>query len=80
MTPYEAIFGRAPPTLQDYLGGIFSVAVVDEVLTACMELITMLHANLERAQARMCNQTNTKCTDVQFQCGDWVWLKLQPYC
>lgn len=27
----------------------------------------------------MCNQINTKRTDVQFHQGDWVLLKLQPY-
>lgn len=79
MTPYEAVFGRTPPTLQDYLRGNSTVAAVDEVLTERAELLSTLQANLKRAQARMANQVNTKRTDIQFQQGEWVWLRLQPY-
>ncbi|GJZ44771.1 ty3-gypsy retrotransposon protein [Tanacetum coccineum] len=79
MTPFEAVFGRAPPSLQDYLPGDTSVASLDELLQSRQTILTQLHTNLQRAQLRMTNQANLKRSDVQFDVGDWVFLKLQPY-
>lgn len=33
MTPYEAVYGRMPPSLLDYLTGTSPVAQVDDLLT-----------------------------------------------
>lgn len=60
MTSYEAVFGQAPPSLQDYLVGASSVAAVDDILTNRTKLLTALLENLKPAQARICNQANTK--------------------
>lgn len=79
MSPFEAVFGRAPPSLADYLAGSSSVAAVDEILKDRSQLLVSLRENLQRAQHRMRNQANSRRTDVQFNPGDWVWLKLQPY-
>lgn len=79
MTPFEAVFGRPPPTLSDYLTGSSTIASVDDLLTERATVITTLRANLQRAQNRMRNQANTKRTDVEFMQGDWLLLKLQPY-
>lgn len=64
MTPFEAVFGRAPPSLQDYLAGTSSVAAVDEILSERTEILSTLQENLKRAQARMCNHANANRTDV----------------
>lgn len=79
MSLYEAVFGREPPTLQDYLAGTSTISTVDVVLTERATLLSTLRENLKRAQVRMCNQENMGRTDVQFHPGDWVLLRLQPY-
>ncbi|KAJ0970323.1 hypothetical protein J5N97_023200 [Dioscorea zingiberensis] len=79
MTPYEAVFGRAPPSLLDYVAGSTSVAAVDTLLTERSQILSTLRSNLIRAQNRMSTQANAHRTDVSFNVGDWVFLKLQPY-
>lgn len=50
MSPFEAVFGRSPPSLQDYLAGTSAVAAVDEWLTDRTVLLSTLKENLRRAQ------------------------------
>ncbi|CAM8990506.1 unnamed protein product [Rhodiola kirilowii] len=33
MTPFEAVYGRPPPTIIDYIEGASRVAAVEDVLT-----------------------------------------------
>ncbi|GJS82365.1 transposon Tf2-1 polyprotein [Tanacetum coccineum] len=79
MTPFEAIYGRSPPSLLDYIAGTSNVDAVDALLRSRTELISQLQSNIRRAQLRMCNQANAHRTDVEFQVDDWVFVKLQPY-
>ncbi|GKA51566.1 ty3-gypsy retrotransposon protein, partial [Tanacetum coccineum] len=80
MTPFEAVYGRPLPTLKDYIAGTSKIDAVDDLLHNRTKLISQLQANIQRAQLRMCNQTNAHCSDVHFQVDDWVFVKLQPYC
>ena len=79
MTPFEAVYGRPPPSLLDYLGDSASVDAVDALLKDRTQILSTLKDSLLRAQTRMRNQTNTHRTDVTFQVDDWVFLKLKPY-
>ncbi|GJZ90056.1 ty3-gypsy retrotransposon protein [Tanacetum coccineum] len=79
MTPFEAVYGRSPPSLLDYIAGTSNVDAVDALLQSRTELISQLQSNISRAQLRMCNQANAHRTDVEFQVDDWVFVKLQPY-
>ncbi|RVW26943.1 Transposon Ty3-G Gag-Pol polyprotein [Vitis vinifera] len=79
MTPFEAVYGRPPPSLLDYLGDSASIDVVDALLKDRTQILSTLKDSLLRAQTRMRNQTNTHRTDVTFQVDDWVFLKLKPY-
>ena len=63
----------------DYIQGSSDIAYVDELLTSRDQLVTRLHANLQRAQLRMKNQADTHRKDVPFVVGDWVFVKLQTY-
>ena len=78
-TPFEAVYGRPPPSLLDYVSGTSSVASVDEVLTDRTKMLATIKENLLRAQLRMRNQTNARRTDIEFAVHDWVFIKLQPY-
>lgn len=66
MSPFEAVFGREPPFLADYLTRTSLVGAVDDLLTDQSKLITTLHENLQLAQLRKQNQANSGWTDVQF--------------
>ncbi|KAK9169434.1 hypothetical protein Syun_001574 [Stephania yunnanensis] len=79
MSPYEAVYGRVPPSLLDYVQGVFSVAAVADVLMDHSQALELLKENLRKAQQRMISQVNPHGSAVQFEPGDWVFLKLQPY-
>nr|GEZ72234.1 putative mitochondrial protein [Tanacetum cinerariifolium] len=55
------------------------VEEVDRTLQAREEAIKVLKFHLKRSQDRMRNQANKHRTDIQFEVGDWVYLKLQPH-
>lgn len=79
MTPFEALYGRAPPSLTSYVAGSSKIAAIDENLAKRSDILQLLKNNLHRAQHRMIQQVNSKRRDKEFAEGDWVYLKLQPY-
>jgi hypothetical protein len=79
MTPFEAVYGRAPPSLKDYLTGTSPIATLDDFLSTRTHLIDQLKSHLHKAQLRMKNLADKHRTDVEFKEGDWVFMKLQPY-
>ncbi|CAM8981122.1 unnamed protein product [Rhodiola kirilowii] len=79
MTPFEAVYGRPPPTIIDYIAGASRVAAVEDVLTKRTRIMEQLRTNLAKAQQRMKSQADQHRTPVEFAVGDLVYLKLQPY-
>ncbi|CAM8925392.1 unnamed protein product [Rhodiola kirilowii] len=78
-TPYEIIYGQPPPIHLPYLPGESSCLIVDRSMQKREELITMLKFHLLRAQNRMKQYADSHRSDREFQIGDHVYLKLQPY-
>lgn len=76
---YEAMYGRFPPLLLDYVTSSSTIASIDDLLLTRNNLIHDLLTNLLRAQTWMCNQANTAHSGISFFVGDWVFVKLQPY-
>lgn len=58
MTPFEAVYGRKPPTLIKFLPGETEVAAVSQALVDRDELLRQLKYNLERAQQLMTKYAN----------------------
>lgn len=79
MSPFQALYGRPPPTILPYQPGSGKIAMVDSMLLDRDALLKTLRDNLVRAQNRMRDLANRKRRDVEFQVGDKVLLKLQPY-
>lgn len=50
MTPYEAVYGCAAPSLIDYVSGTSSIAVVDSLLTDRTVLLKRLRDHLQHAK------------------------------
>lgn len=79
VTPFEALYGRAPPSLTDYIVGSSTIATLDAMQTKRSQTLELLKHNLTRASHHMVQQANSNRKDTKFSAGDWVYLKLQPY-
>ncbi|CAA7037672.1 unnamed protein product [Microthlaspi erraticum] len=79
MTPYEAVYGQPPPLHLPYLPGESKVAVVAKCLQERENMILLLKFHLLRAQHRMRQFADQHRTDRNFDIGDYVYVKLQPY-
>ncbi|KAH9679078.1 hypothetical protein KPL71_025968 [Citrus sinensis] len=79
MTPYQALFGRLPPTIPPYVKSSTSIQALDEILLERDKLLKSLKDNLRQAQHRMAQKADTHRREVQFSIGDKVLVKLQPY-
>ncbi|GJY36212.1 transposon ty3-G gag-pol polyprotein [Tanacetum coccineum] len=79
MTPFQVVYGRAPPKLIPYVPGTTNVQAVDEYLRDRDELLRQLRVNLLAAQHRMKIQADHHRRDLEFEVGDLVFVKLQPY-
>ncbi|KAI5416307.1 hypothetical protein KIW84_041381 [Lathyrus oleraceus] len=78
-TPFEALYGRAPPVL---IRGDTPGSAVDEISKLTMErnlMIKELQEQLLKAQDMMRNQANKHRREVVYEVGDKVFLKIQPY-
>lgn len=78
-TPYEMVYGQPPPIHLPYLPGESSCTSVDRSLRKREEAIAMLKFHLSRAQNRMKQSADSHRSERQFNIGDFVYLKLQPY-
>ena len=78
-TPFEAVYGRSPPTIPMYLRGSSKLEAIDYELKNRDEILSLLKSNLLSAQQRMKAHADKHRTDVVFAEGDMVFVKLQPY-
>ncbi|GJY93232.1 reverse transcriptase [Tanacetum coccineum] len=60
-----------------YIGGESRVDLVDKTLREREAAVEVLKFHISRAQSRMKSHDDKGTTDKQFDCGDWVFLKLQ---
>lgn len=79
MSPFEALYGKDPPTLFKMEDDSSVKEIVNEQLKAQNLILVMLKGNLEKAQDHMKTQADKHKRDVDLAEGDLVYLKLQPY-
>lgn len=79
MSPFEALYGRAPPLMPRYEIGSSIVEEIDAQLQDRDEVLSELKENLQAANNHMKQMADRKRRDIEFQVGDWVFLRLQPY-
>jgi hypothetical protein len=78
-TPFEALYGYAPPPLH---GISIPCDVTPEVEVTLQEkdrIMKSLQHNLQQAQNRMKKYADLKHTERTFEVGGMVYLKMQPY-
>jgi hypothetical protein len=76
-SPFRVVYGREPPTLLAYHPGVAKVAAVDQQLQERDEFLTEIKERLVQAQLVMKTYQDQSRREVEFQEGDWVWLRLQ---
>lgn len=79
MTPFQALYGRLPPSIPHYQVGSSPVHENDQNLASRDELLRQLKANLHAANNRMKQMADSKQRDIEYQVGDLVFIKLHPY-
>lgn len=79
MSPYKALYGKDPPSMNYHQAQKSSIASIDEFMRNRAELQTLLKRNLVKAQERMKHYADKKRSEREFNEGEEVFLKLQPY-
>ncbi|CAA7049897.1 unnamed protein product [Microthlaspi erraticum] len=78
-TPFRLVYGRDPPRLLDYTAGSSQLDEVDVALEQRDEFLEMARERLLEAQQRMKAVYDNHHRALEFNKGDLVWLKIQPY-
>ncbi|RVW67108.1 Retrovirus-related Pol polyprotein from transposon 17.6 [Vitis vinifera] len=79
MSPFEALYGYAPPLQIPYFPKDSNVEAVDRVLNERESWLQLLKHHISKAQQRMKIQADKNRFDREFNIGDMVLLKLQAY-
>lgn len=79
VTPYEAVYGRAPPHILTYVPELIQDKEVAAAMISRDNALHLLKDNLLLSQDQIRKIANAHRTDRHFEVGDWVYLKLQPY-
>lgn len=78
-SPFEVVYGRKPPSILQFVPGEIRVQAVLQELLDRDEAIRQLKIHLGQAQSTMKTNADKKRRDVNFQVGEWVYVKLKPY-
>lgn len=78
-TPFKALYGRDPPKILRYGDVPTANAEVEVMIQYIDALLQELRVNLENAHKRMQKSANKHRRDIEFQDGEWVYLKHRPY-
>jgi hypothetical protein len=79
MTPFMALYGYHPPSITSSLKEKSKVQAVEDHIENQQQVLQILKDNLTMAQNRMKQQADQHRSEISFEVGDWVFLRLQPY-
>ncbi|PNX87538.1 hypothetical protein L195_g043629 [Trifolium pratense] len=78
-SPFQVVYGRAPPALVDYVPGSTALQAVEATLVERDEILQILKQKLLKAQETMKEIADQKRIPHKFKEGDLVFVKLRPY-
>jgi ribosomal protein L21E len=78
-SPFEVLYDHPPKHFGIVPEDASSVTDLQEWLNERSAMITSIQQTLLRAQQRMKHQADKHRVEREFNVGDWVYLKLQPY-
>ncbi|KFK24528.1 hypothetical protein AALP_AAs46225U000100, partial [Arabis alpina] len=79
MSPFQAVYGREPPTLIKFETGSTSNADLEGKLRERDAMIHIIKQHILKAQQTMKNHADGHRREVVFSVGDLVFLRLKPY-
>ncbi|KAK4283600.1 hypothetical protein QN277_000533 [Acacia crassicarpa] len=79
VTPHELLYGQKPALYSPYLPRSVVVDAVDRSFVAREGALLVAKHHLSRAINMMKQRADSHWSDREFQEGQWVFLKLQPY-
>ena len=79
MTPFQALYGFAPPQISELSVPGPPELEAAEFLQAKQNMLETLKHNLAQASARMKKFADRNRTERTLEIGDMVYLKMQPY-
>lgn len=79
MTPYKALYGRDPPSFIRYEISAKDDLTLQEILVERDRLLNQLQANMTKSQQFMKHYADKHRRNEEFQVGELVLVKLQPY-
>ena len=74
MTPFEALYGRPPPRMTDYVTRRSNLLIIDQILQNRQAILSNLEHNLQTSKQKMALHANKHRRDCTFQEGDLVRL------
>nr|KYP37502.1 Retrotransposable element Tf2 [Cajanus cajan] len=78
-TPFQALYGRPPPVVRDYILESSTDTAVESLLQDRTTNLRIIKEHMCRTQQRMRDQANKGRINVTFEVGDWVLLKTHLY-
>jgi hypothetical protein len=79
MTPFMALYGYHPPSITFSLKEKSKVQAVEYHIEHQQQVLKILKDNLTMAQNHTKQQEDQHRSEISFEVGDWVFLRLQPY-
>lgn len=78
-TPFETVYGRAPPSLNRFIPGETAVEAVAQELMMHDEALKQFRFHLNRAHDMMAKYANRRRRLEDIKVDDWVYLKIRPH-
>jgi len=78
-SPFQVVFGKPPPTLQQYVEGSSTTEAVQSELMTRDAILHKLKQKLRKAQETMKEFADKRRIPYPFKMGDLVFVKLQPH-
>lgn len=78
-SPFKLLYSYPPPIHLSYLPGDSFADDVEDIMLVREFKLQLAKFHFCRVQQHMQAQANSHRSDKEFQVGDWVFVKLQPY-
>lgn len=75
-TPFEVVYGRSPPPILPYTPGSARTEATETLLRSRDEILAEARQRLLQAQQMSKKYYDANHRDVEYDVGDWVWLRL----
>jgi transposase InsO family protein len=75
-TPFKVVYGCDPPSIPTYQIDTAQTETVDTLLAECDTFLQEVRTRLTQAQDYARRHYDAHHRDLEFQVGDWVWLRL----